>query len=80
MLTQPGQMVGTLDYLAPEMHPRRAATPAEADLYALGCVVYECAGGHSRRSGAKSMFEVGIAHLGTRRRIRAPSATTRRRS
>ena len=62
MLTAPGQMLGTLDYIAPEM--LRGAEPgASADLYALGCVVFECLAG-TPPFGGRSMFEVGMAHLG----------------
>ncbi len=62
MLTAPGQMLGTLDYIAPEM--LRGDEPgASADLYALGCVVFECLAGEPP-FGGKSMFEVGMAHLG----------------
>ena len=61
-LTAPGQMLGTLDYIAPEM--LRGAEPGPgADLYALGCVVYECLAG-TPPFGGRSMFEVGMAHLG----------------
>ena len=61
-LTAPGQMLGTLDYIAPEM--LRGAEPGpSADLYALGCVVYECLAG-TPPFGGRSMFEVGMAHLG----------------
>jgi serine/threonine protein kinase len=61
-LTAPGQMLGTLDYIAPEM--LRGSEPGPgADLYALGCVVYECLAG-TPPFGGRSMFEVGMAHLG----------------
>ena len=62
MLTAPGQMLGTLDYIAPEM--LRGDEPgASADLYALGCVTFECLAGEPPFGGL-SMFEVGMAHLG----------------
>jgi len=41
VLTEPGRVVGTLDYLAPEVIKGSPAGPP-ADIYALGCVVYEC--------------------------------------
>ena len=62
MLTAPGQMLGTLDYIAPEMLRGEEPGPS-ADLYALGCVVYECLAGKPPFGGL-SMFEVGMAHLG----------------
>ena len=62
MLTAPGQMLGTLDYIAPEMLRGEEPGPS-ADLYALGCVVFECLAGEPP-FGGKSMFEVGMAHLG----------------
>ncbi len=62
MLTAPGQMLGTLDYIAPEMLRGDEPGPS-ADLYALGCVVFECLAGEPP-FGGKSMFEVGMAHLG----------------
>jgi serine/threonine-protein kinase len=62
MLTAPGQVLGTLDYIAPEL--LRGAEPgAGADLYALGCVVFECLAGAPPFAG-RSVFEVGMAHLG----------------
>lgn len=60
-LTRPGQVLGTLDYLAPELIRGEPATPA-SDIYALGCVVFECIAGEPPFSH-KTMFEVGIAHL-----------------
>jgi len=61
VLTKPGQVVGTLDYLAPELIKGSAASPS-SDLYALGCVVFECLAG-TPPFGHKGVFEVGVAHL-----------------
>ncbi|HUK94661.1 MAG TPA: serine/threonine-protein kinase [Gaiellaceae bacterium] len=54
VLTQPGRVVGTLDYLAPEVISGNTAGPA-SDIYALGCVTYECI------AGRPPFGEMGIA-------------------
>ena len=61
VLTRPGQVMGTLDYLAPELIRGDPATPL-SDVYALGCVAYECIQGGAPFA-AKSFFEIGLAHL-----------------
>lgn len=61
LLTRPGQAMGTLDYMAPELIRGKPATPA-TDVYALGCVVYECIAG-TPPFGDRSVFEIGTAHL-----------------
>jgi len=61
VLTQPGQVMGTLDYLAPELIRGESATPL-TDVYALGCVAFECVAGKAPFAD-KSLFQVGIAHL-----------------
>ena len=73
-LTRTGQVVGTPSYMAPEQL-RAAATKAEAsaDIFALGCVVYECLAGERAFDGddirvvlAKILF-TDIPELRTRR-------------
>jgi streptogramin lyase/tRNA A-37 threonylcarbamoyl transferase component Bud32 len=44
-LTATGQLVGTIDYVAPE-HIKGEQVDARADVYSLGCVVFECLTGH----------------------------------
>lgn len=61
VLTAPGQVLGTTDYLAPELIQGREATPA-SDTYALGCLVYECVTGGPPFSD-RAWLEVAVAHL-----------------
>lgn len=61
VLTQPGMVMGTIDYLAPELVRGESATPA-SDLYALGCVAFECLAG-SPPFWSTSMFETVTAHV-----------------
>ena len=60
-LTKPGQIVGTLDYLAPERIRGHAADP-KSDIYALGCVVFEAVAGTPPFAGA-SLLELGTQVL-----------------
>jgi serine/threonine protein kinase len=60
-LTRPGQIIGTLDYLAPE-RIRGEQASAASDIYGLGCVMYECVCGRTP-FGNKGMMEIAFAHL-----------------
>ncbi|HEX4521495.1 MAG TPA: serine/threonine-protein kinase [Gaiellaceae bacterium] len=60
-LTRDGQLLGTVAYLAPELIEGDEATRA-SDVYALGCVLYECLAGLPPFVGATEA-EVGFAHL-----------------
>jgi serine/threonine-protein kinase len=44
VLTRPGQALGSVDYMAPEQIRTGEVVPA-SDVYALGCVMYECLSG-----------------------------------
>ena len=72
VLTRPGMVIGTLDYLAPELLRGQEATPA-TDLYALGGIAYEAVAGRPP-FGDVSMFELASAHLN-----RTPADPTRDR-
>jgi serine/threonine protein kinase len=61
VLTRAGQVMGTLDYLAPELIKGEQATKS-TDIYALGCLVFECLTGGPPFAG-KPMYELGVAHL-----------------
>ena len=61
VLTQRGRVSGTIDYLAPEVIRGEPATPA-SDLYALGCVLYECLAGAPPFAG-RPVAETILAHL-----------------
>jgi serine/threonine protein kinase len=60
-LTRTGQMLGTIDYLAPELIRGERPTPA-SDIYAFGCAMYACVAGQPPFSG-KGMLQVGMGHL-----------------
>jgi serine/threonine protein kinase len=61
ILTLPGKVVGTLDYLAPELVRGEPATPS-TDIYALGCLVFECLSGHPPFAG-RPLLQAGMAIL-----------------
>lgn len=57
-LTQTGTLMGTASYLAPEQVAGLGVTPV-SDLYALGCVLYECLTGSPPFRGDNA---VAVAH------------------
>jgi serine/threonine protein kinase len=61
VLTKPGQILGTLNYLAPELLRKEPAGPM-SDLYSFGCVLFECLAGKAPFAG-RSLLRVGMAHL-----------------
>jgi eukaryotic-like serine/threonine-protein kinase len=60
-LTRPGQVLGTLEYLAPELVRGEPAT-RDSDVYALGCLAYELTTGRTPFAGL-GLFQLGAAHL-----------------
>jgi len=60
-LTRPGQALGSLDYMSPEQIRGEDVSPA-TDVYALGCVMWECLTGSPPFGGRPSM-RVLFAHL-----------------
>jgi serine/threonine-protein kinase len=61
VLTMPGQALGSMDYMAPEQVRGQPVTGA-ADIYALGCVVFECLNGQPPFADRQGM-RVLWAHL-----------------
>lgn len=60
-LTRPGQALGSMDYMAPEQIRGEQVTPS-ADVYSLGCVMFECLAGRPPFADRKGM-QVLWAHL-----------------
>jgi serine/threonine protein kinase len=61
VLTKPGQALGSMDYMAPEQI-RAVDVGPQADVYALGCVVFECVAGNPPFADRDGM-QVLWAHL-----------------
>jgi serine/threonine protein kinase len=61
-VTDTGVLLGTPHYLAPELIAGSEAT-TQSDIYAFGCVLYECVTGRSPFADAARPAEVGFAHL-----------------
>lgn len=54
--TVAGQVMGTAGYMSPEQIEGNVPVDARADLFALGCVIYEMAGG-KRAFGGESVLD-----------------------
>ena len=61
VLTRPGQALGTIDYLAPEVIRGAAATSA-SDVYALGCLTFAVLSG-APPFGGRGYMQALFAHL-----------------
>ena len=57
-LTEPGMLLGTLDYIAPEQIRDAHSVDIRADLYGLGGVVYWCLTGAPPFPSVSNIFEV----------------------
>jgi serine/threonine protein kinase len=64
-ITLHGQFLGTLDYVAPEQCTDPHAVDIRADIYGLGCTMYELLAGRApfARSGYESAFLKMKAHV-----------------
>ena len=78
-LTRPGFAVGSLHYMAPEQARAEELGPP-ADVYGLGCVVYECLAGQPAVRRPPRRGHLGCAPARRARRPVRASATTARRS
>lgn len=63
-LTRPGQMLGTLDYLAPE-RIRGEEASAASDIYGLGCALFECVAGLPPFASGGAPMAAAFGHLET---------------
>src|SRR5262249_7827908 len=61
-LTQVGSVVGTPDYIAPEQARDAHAADIRADIYSLGCTLYDLLAGHAPFPEGTAVQKV-IAHL-----------------
>jgi serine/threonine-protein kinase len=63
-LTQPGTVIGSLDYMSPEQVKGLTDLDARTDIYSLGAVFYEAIVGR-KPFEQKSQFEIMVAHVNT---------------
>src|SRR6185437_5538879 len=73
-LTIPGGVLGTPGYMAPEQARGEPNIDARADVFALGCVAYECLAGRRAFDGDSPMAILAKVLLEDRPRLRAARA------
>lgn len=61
-MTQPGTVMGSLNYISPEQVKGLTELDARTDIYSLGVVLYEAVTGR-RPLHRKSQFEIMLAHV-----------------
>lgn len=71
-LTQPGAVLGTVDFMAPEQAQNASAVDIRADIYGLGGTLYWCLTGHLPFPGDKNL---GASLI--RRQVQAPPSARR---
>jgi eukaryotic-like serine/threonine-protein kinase len=59
-LTRPGTALGTAGYMAPEQAIEATDVDARADIFALGCVLFECLTGQAAFGGRPAMVLVKV--------------------
>ena len=62
-LTQTGQVMGTMNYCAPEQFRNASTVDTRADIYSLGCTLYHLIAGKVPYGHRKSITEIVQAHL-----------------
>jgi serine/threonine protein kinase len=61
-MTQPGTVMGSLNYISPEQVKGRSEIDGRSDIYSFGVVLYEAVTGR-RPLHRKSQFEIMLAHV-----------------
>src|SRR5262249_12458140 len=67
--TRAGMVIGTLGYMAPEQARGSLAVDARADVFSLGCVLYECLTGQPAFAGEHLMAVLAKILLEEARRV-----------
>ncbi|HWO22987.1 MAG TPA: protein kinase [Kofleriaceae bacterium] len=70
-LTQTGMLLGTPEYMAPEQARSQGAVDARADVFALGCVLFQCLTGVPPFEGDSPAAVLGKILFGETPRLRA---------